>query len=242
MRKGWRVLAALLALVAAALFVVVVVQARMLLKAGWTVPVGNVAEWVAALGGFGTVGTLIVAWTAFRRDQAQRASDDKARQDDEERRQAELVTGWLEDHIEAGLGPDNRRHYVVLYLVNASHGVVYDVFVRVNGEPQDPVSVGGAAPEHREARGYLHALPPKTSKLMITMPDITHSVKGLEVYFRDARNRRWMRDSFGELKRSSGDPFPVVRDAFWSVKRAPLTQPEIEIQVLSDISSNDSVA
>lgn len=88
---GWRALAAVLALVAAVLLCVLRgagSQARRLVTKGWTVPLGNVAEGVAAVGGLGTFGILAVAWMVFRSDQSQRAKDDKDRQDDEDRKQA----------------------------------------------------------------------------------------------------------------------------------------------------------
>ncbi|CAN5682810.1 hypothetical protein BH10ACT9_BH10ACT9_18180 [soil metagenome] len=241
--KAWfirhtRTLAIVLAVVVVLLSAVIIAQALMLLWSGWTVPVGNLAEGVGAVGGLATVGALVIAWIVYRNDQAVRASDEKTRREEDQRRQSELVTGWLDDHIESGLGPDHREHYVRLHLINASQGVVYDVFIRVTGEPSDPVSAGGAAPQHREARGYMHALPPKTAQLTIRMPHITHSVKSLEIYFRDARNQRWMRDSSGELRASEGDPFPVLRKAFWKVELAPTARPQIAIQILWDESSN----
>ena len=59
MLKSWRTWAVLLlAVLVMALAVVVVVQAVMLRSRGWTVPLGNVAEWLAAVG---TVGARFVA-------------------------------------------------------------------------------------------------------------------------------------------------------------------------------------
>jgi hypothetical protein len=224
-------LAVLFAVLALVLGGAVVVQAVMLHARDWRIVGGTVPDWLEALGGLATVAALAIAWLVYRRDARNRRNDETTRRKEDHRKQAELITGWLNDHIEMGLTPD-REHHVRLDLINASQGVVYDIFVRVIGEPADPFSVGGAAPEHREARGFLHVLPPRTCSVSMRMPDITERVMGLQIYFRDARNQRWMRDTSGMLQPSKGDPFPVVRDAFWRVKAPPLTHPNIAIQTL----------
>jgi hypothetical protein len=142
--------------IAAILATAVVVQAMMLYQQGWRVAWGTMPEWLAAFGGAATVGTLILAWLVYQRDKQHREADQRAFREEKRREQAELITGYLNDHIEVGLEP-SLEHYVRLDLFNASLGVVYDVFVRILAEPDDPISAGGAAPEHREAR--LHACP-----------------------------------------------------------------------------------
>jgi hypothetical protein len=223
--------------IAAILATAVVVQAMMLYQQGWRVAWGTMPEWLAAFGGAATVGTLILAWLVYQRDKQHREADQRAFREEKRREQAELITAYLNDHIEVGLEP-SLEHYVRLDLFNASLGVVYDVFVRILAEPDDPISAGGAAPEHREARGYMHVLPPSKTSTTMRMPNITRRVMGLELYFRDARNQRWMRDTSGMLKSTNDDPFAIVRDAFWRVKAAPFTKPRIEIQILHpDVSS-----
>lgn len=149
------------------------------------------------------------------------------RRDQDRRIQAELVTGCLEDHIVAGVEP-NIEHLVRLDLINASRGVVYDVFLRVTGEPEDLVSVGGAARNHRETWAYMHVLAPRTCTVTLRIPEITARVMGLEIYFRDARNQRWRRDTAGMLQPAEGDPLEIKREAFWKVTSLP-SQPPVQI-------------
>ncbi len=81
--KGWLRrhavgLATVLAVLVVVLGVVVVVQARMLLTRGWGVPLGNVAEWVGALGTLATFGAVFYAareWRAAEAERRDRAAD-----------------------------------------------------------------------------------------------------------------------------------------------------------------------
>jgi hypothetical protein len=209
-----------------ALGVVVAVQAVMLHREGWRTVPGSVPDWFSAAGAVATVMALIVAWLVYRRDSKNRSRDEKSRDDEDRRRQAELITGWLDDHIDVG---DEHGNYARLHLVNASQGVVYDVYVHVTSEPKDSVSVGLAAPEHREAWGFMHVLPPTTCDVTLRLPDVAERVIGLQIYFRDARSQRWVRDWLGMLRETEYDPREVVREDFWKVKAVG---PNPHIQIL----------
>jgi hypothetical protein len=134
------------------LVVIVVVQAAMLHGSGWHLDYGNIPAWIGA---FGTVATFLALFVAFRNYQhtlAVRQEDEVSKRTAEERKQAELVAGWLGDHdpffkrIEAddrppdpippdegGLAFPSRglptKRHVNVGLLNASALPVYQVLV-----------------------------------------------------------------------------------------------------------------
>lgn len=64
----WRIWTLVFALIALVLGVVVVVQAVMLHTQGWRVQLGNVAEWVAALGTVVAIVAVLIAALGYRHD------------------------------------------------------------------------------------------------------------------------------------------------------------------------------
>lgn len=102
--QQWRKHAPTLALVFAPLTVVgggvAVVQGRMLTAQGWTVPLGNMAEWVSGVGSLAGFLALLIAVSEWRSGQVER----RDREADQARLMiAELVT---DRRRAGGRGPD----------------------------------------------------------------------------------------------------------------------------------------
>ena len=92
MLRSWRTWAVLLlAVLTMTLSVVVVMQALMLRSRGWGVPIGSLAEWVAAVGGLATVGALVVAWRVYRHDIHSRREDRERQERNRQQIQADFA-------------------------------------------------------------------------------------------------------------------------------------------------------
>jgi hypothetical protein len=141
-RRTWAI--AVLAALVMVFVVVAAVQAAMLRSRGWGVPIGSVAEWVAAVGGLATVGALLVAWRVYRHDVDSRREDIRHQYVTDRRQQAENITAWpgghtaVEREVIHGQGPVVTSA-VQVNILNASPSVVYDVIVvtanRHSGHP-----------------------------------------------------------------------------------------------------------
>ena len=197
------------------LVVVVVVQAFMLRSDGWTVPLGNVAEWLGAIGGIATVGALVVAWLVYRQDVNARREDIIHRQDAERRQQAEMVTAWI-----VGVGTDTNATipYVDVALNNDSKGVVYDIRVLVRFHPTQALSHFevpelGLVPS--EGGAYFPELPPGTWVIAVPSPEPPAFPGGVEIYFRDQRTVAWRRGVDGYLVGDATPPFRTQMPEFW---------------------------
>ncbi|ORA08050.1 hypothetical protein BST14_25175 [Mycobacterium arosiense ATCC BAA-1401 = DSM 45069] len=129
--RGWTFGLLFIALVLA---VVVGVQAVMLHTQGWRVQLGNVAEWVAALGTAVAIVAVLFAALGYRHDVRTRVEDEKQRAAVERRQQAELLSGWFVHYGSARQGPQmgNASPEIInvtqIGLINASQVVVYDLF------------------------------------------------------------------------------------------------------------------
>jgi hypothetical protein len=131
----WRMWTLVFALIALVLGVVVVVQAVMLHTQGWRVQLGNVPEWVAALGTVVAIVAVLFAALGYRHDVLTRVEDEKQRVVTERRQQSELLSGWFVHYGSARHGPqigDAPREVInvtQIGLINASQVVVYDLLV-----------------------------------------------------------------------------------------------------------------
>jgi hypothetical protein len=81
-------LMASLTILVASLTIIVIVQATMLRSTGWTVPIGNVAEWVAAVSTLAAFGTLTYAGREWKSKVEDRNSLEHDRQAADKERQA----------------------------------------------------------------------------------------------------------------------------------------------------------
>lgn len=233
--KWWKQRAVRLSVVfatgATVLAIAVCVQAGMLYAQGSRVNWGTMPAWLSAVGTVVAIVAVLIAAYSYRHDVQVRVADEDRRSMAERGAQAELITGWIYEHAEIGLEPDV-KHRVDVGLINASHGVVYDFFVRVRCEVADPASVGTAGPWHREAWGFVHVLAPGKWSVSLDLPKTAVKPLAVEIYFRDAKSVLWCRDANGVLKETRNPPIPFERPAFWRVEAASVLGPNAEIQVL----------
>jgi hypothetical protein len=132
--------------------------------------------------------------------------DSRRQRTEHERHQAELVTAWLEttgDATTTGLVPP------VIAVVNGSQQLAYKVIASL-------VPVRGAiGPDFRQTAGrplegfrvYKGELPPGRTNLEVEYPGGGMFIRfAIELAFRDAGGRSWVRTAEGELKRIPTDP------------------------------------
>jgi hypothetical protein len=157
---------------------------------------GDYPTWLAAIG---TILAVVVALGL-----ASRESRDRRRAD--ERRQAELITAWLEtvgDATTAGLVMP------VVAIVNGSQQLAYRVIaslVPVRGAISDNFrEVIGRQPG--EFRAFKGELPLGRTNIEIRHPGGGMHIRfAIEIAFCDAAGRSWVRTAQGELKRIRGEP------------------------------------
>jgi hypothetical protein len=180
--QQWRKHAPTLAAVFAPLTVVggvvAVVQARMLTAKGWTVPLGDVAEWVSGVGSLAAFGALFVAASEWRSGQVER----RDREADQARLIiAELVTD-LALYKEWGVTDDLKRAVARNY----SDAPVFNVIAKHEPKPMvfvtTPVLKPGEITSPVAVVGWE-----QVDKLIIT--------------FTDAHGRDWERLGSGSLRR-----------------------------------------
>lgn len=150
--KNWRTWAiVLLVPLVMVLSVVVVVQALMLRSRGWGVPMGNVAEWVAAFGTLVAIVAVLFAALGYRHDVRSRIEDEKQRIATARRQQAELLSGWFVHFGSTRYGPKigdappELINVTQVGLINASQVVIYDLFVVAQCQHKPyptPIAVG----------------------------------------------------------------------------------------------------
>jgi hypothetical protein len=157
---------------------------------------GDYPAWLAAIG---TIVAVVVALGLAGRESRQRRHED-------ERRQAELITAWLEtvgDMTTAGLVMP------VVAIVNGSQQLAYRVIaslVPVRGAiTEDFREVSGAGAW--EFRVFKGELPLGRTNLEIKQPGGGMHIRfAVELAFRDAAGRSWVRTTQGELKRIRSEP------------------------------------
>lgn len=166
---------------------------------------GTVPDWLAALGGLATVAALIVAWALYRHEVYVRREDQHAHRDEVERQQANAITAWVES------GQPGKAD---IGLINASHGVVYDLRMTVRTESasgdigseilHSAIWNGGS-----EARVYASVMPPGTWICSVKLKNNKVIARNVDVAFRDQRNIWWRRNGLGILVKWTGPPFAV---------------------------------
>lgn len=208
-------LSAAFALTTLALTVVTVVQARMLLTRGWSVPLGNVAEWVAGVGALAAFGALFYAAREWRTAQEERRERVKV----ERRAQADLISAWVQ-----GEDTCDSQKYAIIGLSNASYGVVYDLQVHVTCGPlsQSPNDIYRMM--ELRAFGYLRELPPGTWAVRLQLGDICMTTETLDFHFCDQKSVEWTRDSRGSLTETLEKPFALPPSGPWRWQAAELSE------------------
>lgn len=201
-----------------------------------TVEPSSWADWAAALAGFLAFGAVI--WQQrvetkhrkadIERERRARYEDQARRADEEERSQAETVAGWLAPKrrevpargytqvkmpradLSGGLSLIMSHTDPVAYIRNGSQVPIYDVVVLM-------VPVQGAAPRNGEAMGFENhgtvrrflVMPPGTYWTELKSPPGGMHIRfGVEVAFRDAAGKAWVRRGNGTLEPLNGEsPF-----------------------------------
>ncbi len=157
---------------------------------------GDYPTWVAAIG---TVAAVFAAIGLAARETWERRRE-------RERQQAELVTAWLESI--GGPTPDGLRPSKIV-VTNGSQQLVYRFIasqVPVRGAIREDFrsQIGAGAWEFRAFKGEL---PPGRTDLDVTYPGGGGHIRfAIELAFRDAGGRSWIRTAQGELKRIRGEP------------------------------------
>ena len=157
---------------------------------------GDYPTWLAAVG---TILAVVAALGLALREARERRRD-------RERQQAEQITAWLEpigDATTAGLVMP------VVAVVNGSQQLAYRVvasLVPVRGAIRDDFhsQIGAGAWDFRAFKGEL---PPGRTNLQIKHPGGGMHIRfAIELAFRDAAGRSWVRTSQGRLERIRGEP------------------------------------
>jgi hypothetical protein len=159
-----------------------------------------------AAGLVGTAGALAAAWIAWTAVQqqiaAERARADEARSEakrENERRQAEQVSGWMEG-FPPGEDVANGGMQVKLIMVNASNQLVYNLIASV-------VTAGGGFGGNLDYRNFLGRIPPGRTEYGIKHPGHgMHKRYAIELAFEDAAGRSWVRRAKGGLEQIRQDP------------------------------------
>ena len=175
-------------------------------------------DWGGLLANFAiavaTIATLVWAITTGR-DEAQRASRDRHETlAAEERRQATKISAW-----ERQWGAPDAQQRVV-YLHNASTAPVYDVMTRYVDATPAPAD---GSPKVR-ATWFNEILPPgiePRTESVPPRPDFAElsEIGVLEVEFRDAAGKYWLRDDDGILTRRP-DLDELTIDERWQRRHA----------------------
>jgi hypothetical protein len=208
-RQWWHrhagVLAVAFALLAMLLAVVVVVQAVMLRTRGWGVPIGNVAEWIAAVGALAAFGALFYAATEWRAAQVERR--------DSEAEQARLI---IVEPVEPDRSSGSLRwikHFDEFVVRNYSASPVFNLDVESLDDSPDALvyqnvrvpSTQRQSEMSRPSRVPVLQAGRATEPLNLVgggagVPKIQH----LTFAFTDAKGRRWRRTGTDQPERSSG--------------------------------------
>jgi hypothetical protein len=157
---------------------------------------GDYPTWLAAIG---TILAVVVALGLAGREGRQRRRQ-------QERLEAELVTAWLERMGGPTVqGPEP----AIIVVVNGSQQLAYKVIaslVPVRGAISDDFrqKIGRSAADFRAFKGEL---PPGRTNLEVEWPGGGMHIRfGVELAFRDAGGRNWIRTADGQLKRIQVEP------------------------------------
>jgi hypothetical protein len=156
------------------------------------------ADWASAYAGaasaVATLLAVIVALYVSGADARRRAKDD-------ERRQAEQITGWME-FLPEDKTVVNEKMWVKLILQNASNQLAYNLIASVvNANTEEHVG------DNYCFRNYLGRLPLGKTEYTIEHPGHgMHKRFSIELAFDDAGGRTWVRRGKGGLLRVKKDP------------------------------------
>jgi hypothetical protein len=127
--------------------------------------------------------------------------DSRRRLKEEERKQAERITGWM-DFLPQGEKEEMAGTRVKLILYNASNQLVYNLIASVvNANTEEHVG------DTLSYRNYIGRLPPNKTEYTIDHPGWgMHKRFSIELAFVDAGGRTWVRRGKGGLKQVFKEP------------------------------------
>jgi hypothetical protein len=166
-------------------------------------------EWITA---FGTVGAVIVS-LALALNQGQQTRQQA------KRHQAELVTAWFVSYD--GEQDDPHKIYAGLRITNASEQLIYDLVaeaVLAQGSGRH-TALGDTDERNREYGALVGNVPPgQTTTRINTGGGGMHKRHTIELAFRDAAGRYWLRKGDGTLNRVHKHPldlYSIQRPVSW---------------------------
>jgi len=148
----------------------------------------SVMDWVGmganVFSSLGTVGAFGVGMLLMRQEHRR----EEAREEEDRRGQAVMVSAWIEAHRTAAGGRE-----LMFHVHNASQMPIYEVSVRNAivdaGEPEEAEFIGLVPPGQTIRR-------PAPKEWLASY----HSPEPVEIEFLDSSGRRWTRDEQGALR------------------------------------------
>src|SRR5581483_640017 len=169
--------------------------------------VSSIPEWITAFAtvgsALGTIGAVIVAlWLARNKGRETRERED--------RRQAEQITAWFVPYT--GEQSSSYMVYMGLRVRNASDQLVYDLIaevVSVQGAFRD-AAVGESGERNLEYGTLVGNVPPGEVTTRINTGGRGMYVRhAIELAFKDAAGRCWLRRGNGSLERINKHPIEL---------------------------------
>jgi hypothetical protein len=173
-------------------------------------------DWITALGTVGSAfGTVGVVWVSLWLARTQ------GRQTEEQvkRRQAELVTAWFVPY--EGEQDDPHSIHVAVRVRNASDQLIYDLIaevVTVQGAARR-TAVGDSEENNRDLGALMGNVPPGETTTRINSGGSGMFIRhAIELAFRDAAGRYWLRHGDGTLEEVNKHPldlYDISRPSSW---------------------------
>jgi hypothetical protein len=151
-------------------------------------------SWSEIATAVGTMGAVIVAmWIA--------GADARRRRKEEQRRQAEQISAWMEELPNEVAITEGELH-ANLILQNTSNQLVYNLIASIVSAHSE-AHIG----DNLSYRTFVGLLPPGRTEYTIKHPGHgMHRKFAIELAFEDTGGRGWIRQGLGGLKQISKDP------------------------------------
>ena len=166
---------------------------------------GDLATWVVG------IATIALFFVVFWQIQIER----RARRESDRRHQAERVTGWI-----AELQSDAQGYALSVAISNRSSQPIYHLAIHGIELANDGTPIGKPADD---SQALIPTVPPGEGYVLIRLDcPGQESRPGIEIAFRDAANRYWLRQTNGELVELLTSPvvhYAIPMPAIWGVLR-----------------------
>ena len=172
---------------------------------------GDVATWVT---GIATIALFIIGFLQIRNERMLRMKSEKELEFRNRREQAERISSWIIRESQAGS--------LLIAILNQSPQPVYQVIVTVvvlgqEGEPRGHAPAGQVC---------IAVAPPGQGYIMVEADyHGMHRRPGVEIAFRDAAGRNWVRKADGELleiEKSTVEYYEITLPTGWRELAADL--------------------